>query len=366
MNISQSRDFFVPKPEDLLDFPSSSFGNSTDRFERLLLNSRNQAVQVDEELPDVLHGVNTSAAQFLRDLNLSIEDAKQLDILGILQSCPRKARTKYGKRKFMTDDERVKLTRIRNREHARSTRKRKKIIMEALQAQVVELQRKLEPLLESKLLESNTETLYNSRLSNLLNFFNFRRSNSNRTYDDWMGIAYDCVKVTMPAMPATGKERKKGVPSGAGLVTLIGIDAVIRDAIRFPSCISELLELEGTDKSPLLCNPDIIYTADAEEIVAVGDTLMCNWAMGIMLNFSNGAVAPSLSVTGMAKCRFGFANVRLMTVDLRFDMLGFLRQLESFTGAQLVTKMLQEVKPLTEKETSAAHLSGPELTVLVS
>ncbi|CAM9330928.1 unnamed protein product [Phaeothamnion confervicola] len=79
---------------------------------------------------------NSPASKLLRDLGLSPQDARQLDILDLLLSLPRKERTKYGKRKNLTAEERVEQTKRRNREHARSTRKRKKLIMDALQAQV--------------------------------------------------------------------------------------------------------------------------------------------------------------------------------------------------------------------------------------
>jgi len=356
---------FIPQPEDLFDFPSNSIGFHSnnlfvDKKGVPLMLTKEKAVKVDEELHDILQGPNNPAAKFLKELNLTVEDARQLEILDLLNNLPRKERTKYGKRKVMTDEERSELTKVRNREHARSTRKRKKIIMEALQNQVDELQRRLEPLLESKILDTNNEAIYNSRVQNLISFFNFRNSNSNRTYDDWMGIVCENIKVTAPSLPIVRKDAKSKISSRSGLNMCMGIDAVIRDVIRFPACIADLLDCEGGDVNSQSYNPEIMFVVNVDEIVAVADTLMCNWTMIVSLHHQSSVKVPKISVTGMAKCRFGFCDLRLVVVDIRFDMLGFLRQLEGATGTQLVSKMLQNVKVQTSADkTPMAHQMLP-------
>jgi hypothetical protein len=54
-------------------------------------------------------------------------EAIELDIQHQLLFAPKKPRTKYGKRSNLTPEERLALSRRRNREHARATRLRKKI-----------------------------------------------------------------------------------------------------------------------------------------------------------------------------------------------------------------------------------------------
>ena len=50
-----------------------------------------------------------------------------------LEGLPRKSRGKYGKRKHLSAEEKAELTRRRNRENARSTRKRRKMYIKHLQ-----------------------------------------------------------------------------------------------------------------------------------------------------------------------------------------------------------------------------------------
>eukprot|EP00597_Dinobryon_sp_UTEXLB2267_P013342 CAMPEP_0170127958 /NCGR_PEP_ID=MMETSP0020_2-20130122/20829_1 /TAXON_ID=98059 /ORGANISM="Dinobryon sp., Strain UTEXLB2267" /LENGTH=243 /DNA_ID=CAMNT_0010361675 /DNA_START=221 /DNA_END=948 /DNA_ORIENTATION=- len=60
--------------------------------------------------------------KFLKETNLTAEEAIQLNIQHHLLYAPKKQRTKYGKRVALTADERAALCRQRNREHAKATR----------------------------------------------------------------------------------------------------------------------------------------------------------------------------------------------------------------------------------------------------
>lgn len=65
--------------------------------------------------------------QFLKEQQLSASEAIALDIQQQLLLAPKKQRTKYGKRTHLSEEQRLALSRQRNREHARATRLRKKI-----------------------------------------------------------------------------------------------------------------------------------------------------------------------------------------------------------------------------------------------
>jgi len=302
-----------------------------------------QAVKV-EDLPLSCAHHNT-ALKFLKELNLSLEDAQQLEILDLLSSLPRKERTKYGKRKLMTEEERNNLTKIRNREHARSTRRRKKIIMEALEFKIKSLQRNLLPLLETKVIERNAE-LYPLRLQSLMQFFSFRSSHSNRTYDDWVSIASDNIHVSTPTLPPARKDSRKNVCNNVDEHSMLfGIDAVIREAIQFPVQISELLEVEEHDSSLFPCGVEVLFCVDSNDSVAVTDMILCSWTMSVFLNSYNISRCQTLTVTGMGRCQFGFSNALLKTVELKYDVLGFLRQLEGAVGTHFLTRILQDIKP---------------------
>ncbi|CAM9387833.1 unnamed protein product, partial [Choristocarpus tenellus] len=92
----------------------------------------------------MLKDPHSPACKLLRDLGLTPNDAKELNLLEVLRGLPRKERSKYVKRNSLSVEERAELKKKRNREHARDTRKRKKVIMEALQAQVSGLRERLD------------------------------------------------------------------------------------------------------------------------------------------------------------------------------------------------------------------------------
>jgi len=313
-------------------------------FQNINQNTLPSAAVKVEKIPVLDRSLyNSTALKFLKELNLTLEDAQSLDILGLLNSLPRKERTKYGKRKLMSDEERNQLTKIRNREHARSTRRRKKIIMEALEYKIKGLQRTILPMLESKVIENGD--IYSQRLKNVMQFFSYRSSHSNKTYDDWVGISSDNITVTMPLLPIGRKDsRKNSCPFPEELNMIMGIDAVIREAIQFPVQITEILESDGHDSALFPCGVEILFTADSQDFVSITDILMCGWTMNVFLNSYQTARCQTLIVTGMARFQFGFTNSLIKAAELKYDVLGFVRQLEGAAGTQLVSKLVQDIK----------------------
>jgi hypothetical protein len=65
--------------------------------------------------------------KFLRQTNLTAQEARALNIEQLLLLAPKKPRTKYGKRRSVSAEERAELSRQRNKEHARATRLRRKL-----------------------------------------------------------------------------------------------------------------------------------------------------------------------------------------------------------------------------------------------
>lgn len=144
----------------------------------------------------ILDSQTNPIGKFLRDLGVSAADVIQLNImphldevmlhhtiayevsqlftppikyLHIIQA-PRKPRTVYGKRKDLPPMDRKALNRERNREHAKSTRKRRKIFETVLDQQL----RKLGQVICSSFTEEQTNRYLirrNRRVENLVGFF---------------------------------------------------------------------------------------------------------------------------------------------------------------------------------------------------
>lgn len=66
----------------------------------------------------------------MRKNNITAKDAIHLNIHHLLLQAPRKYRMKYGRRREVSEKERTVTNRVRNREHARATRMRRKIFKE--------------------------------------------------------------------------------------------------------------------------------------------------------------------------------------------------------------------------------------------
>jgi hypothetical protein len=74
-------------------------------------------------------------------MDLTAAEVVRLDIMKDLNQAPRKCRKKYGKRQKLTEEEKADQSRERNREHARSTRKRKKLFFAVLETKLLEMER---------------------------------------------------------------------------------------------------------------------------------------------------------------------------------------------------------------------------------
>ena len=71
---------------------------------------------------------------------------------------PKKKRQKYGKRRVLSEKDRLELSRDRNKEHARSTRKRRRIFESMLRNQIRIIQDELSEVFKgskSNLLKTN-------------------------------------------------------------------------------------------------------------------------------------------------------------------------------------------------------------------
>jgi len=231
-----------------------------------------------------------------------------------------------------TSKKKCKYSKSAKRDRTNSKKKRRKIILQTLKAQVADLQRKLEPLLDSKVLDANNTELHSFRVENLLSFFKFQSSNSSFTYEDWKRIACENMKVTQPTLVTLFNEANENFSCSSGLNSSSGLIDVINNASHVSSFISKVFTTYTQDGSSFSSFPEVIFHVDVDDIVAVGDTLMCKWTMEVDLNCQNSLERQELYITGMAKCCFGFCDLRLLSVDLRYDMLGLLCQLKSALG----------------------------------
>ena len=79
------------------------------------------------ECEKILKSLVNPVGKFLRGQGVSAEDALRLNLLPHLMEAPIKERTKYGPRRNLTAQERADQLKERNKQHARHTRRRRRV-----------------------------------------------------------------------------------------------------------------------------------------------------------------------------------------------------------------------------------------------
>ncbi|CAM9603650.1 unnamed protein product, partial [Discosporangium mesarthrocarpum] len=199
------------------------------------------------EVPTKMFTDSNPAAKLLKELDLSHE-VLPVTVLGLLQKLPRTERTKYGKRKNLSAEERSELTKKRNREHARATRQRKKMISEALDT----LQKKLETTVDSVETDMvGDEERKVHRLTILKAFFEHCGCNSSGSESQVAtppltksDVMTEDIKLSSPTLPSRSWE---GLLTGGHIpVVTSGIQAITAEAASLPIGILDMLKPDDT------------------------------------------------------------------------------------------------------------------------
>lgn len=268
----------------------------------------------------------------------------------------------------------AELTRQRNREHARSTRQRKKQYVEQLKKQVADLLAKQQLLnslesafgaeLSPKRVERNegrkllVAVFLNSRLTRVVD------------RDKWRQLVDDHFKATLPRTPFrcephVSPTEQRHVPPGAR--RLKGVDALVRDTLSVAEMLSmirrrakllarrakptyntkissleeqqhdedgaraaqaaaaaAIFETELLRRENAAAAIELRCTADAADMVIVGDRLMAHWKI-TSCGLVDAGLESEVKVDGFAKATF-YKN-KLREVELTFDALSVTSQL---------------------------------------
>ena len=114
----------------------SEYGHSSRTTSEDILANHSEVSNFNLDVKNSLEKVFTSKTdpmgKFLKKNNLTFKDIIDLNLENKILQCPTKQRTKYHKRKGLSADEKLKINRQRNREHAKATRIRRKIYKEVI------------------------------------------------------------------------------------------------------------------------------------------------------------------------------------------------------------------------------------------
>jgi len=266
----------------------------------------------------------------------------------------------------LSEGERNRLHRNRNREHARNTRLRKKAYVETLKNTVDDLRRERDSLVQdqatnaSRLLEQK-----NIRVDVLLGYFALRKQ-CERRRDLWARVCEENVVCTLPVTPYRSFPANE-VQSSKCQRTIQGIDGLIADATSFHVLLDSIIDynsvfsprspfyalhavspppsqqgsLGNVSAPPLLVSSaspkiQVQYTLITEDACPGGSQLMARWTMTTLNAVALGA-SRELTNSCMLCAKFSSAN-KIVSLDHMFDVMAFMLQLKpkvSYNGGLL-------------------------------
>lgn len=244
-----------------------------------------------------------------------------------LEGLPRRSRGKYGKRKHLTPDEKAELTRQRNRENARSTRKRRKMYIKHLQEVVETLKARQEAA--TQLADPKIETkCQEARIKSFLDFFHFRSSGP-IDQGEWERILDPDFRLTLPVTPYRSypiTEVQGSIRVCEGILSLMADTASLH---RMVQNTAKLAVPDGAEPEDVT----LTYLVNPSDILLNEDRIMCPWRLKLAFGQSQAGKNSKGPIVMHGMCKGVFAkDDKLLGIDLRFDVMGFTKALEELTG----------------------------------
>eukprot|EP00559_Dactyliosolen_fragilissimus_P004004 CAMPEP_0184856860 /NCGR_PEP_ID=MMETSP0580-20130426/2037_1 /TAXON_ID=1118495 /ORGANISM="Dactyliosolen fragilissimus" /LENGTH=1118 /DNA_ID=CAMNT_0027352121 /DNA_START=102 /DNA_END=3458 /DNA_ORIENTATION=+ len=226
----------------------------------------------------------------------------------------------------MTEEERALANRLRNREHARNTRLRKKAYLEQLKSTLDELCRERDALVTER---AGAATLLlemqKTRTDVLLSFFALR-SKYDKRRNVWSSILDESVTCVMPVTPYRSFPASE-VQVSKCQRTIMGVDAMIADAASIHVLFNSIVDRSKFPEG----NVQFRYTLIAEEAVVSGNQMMARWGMTSVNLKALGARA-EVGKVGMLCARFNSAH-KIVALEIMFDVMAFMLQLKQSAGS---------------------------------
>ena len=221
----------------------------------------------------------------------------------------------------MTESERALANRLRNREHARNTRLRKKAYLEQLKTTLDELCRERDALVSERSgAASHLLEMQKTRTDVLLSFF-VLRSKYERRRPIWSSIMDESVTCVMPVTPYRSFHASE-VQVSKCQRTILGVDGMISDAASLHVLLNTLVDRSRYPDG----NVEYRYTLIAEEAVVSTNQMMARWSMNTVNAKVLGA-RQEVGKTGMLSVKFNAAH-KIVSIELMFDVMAFMLQLK--------------------------------------
>eukprot|EP00804_Cyclotella_cryptica_P021309 CCRYP_001561-RA/>CCRYP_001561-RA protein AED:0.10 eAED:0.10 QI:243/1/1/1/1/1/3/201/1267 len=226
------------------------------------------------------------------------------------------------------EEEKIKSSRERNREHAKNTRLRKKAYIESLKLTVDELCRERDTLVSER---SNAASIkvetHSKRVDVLRSFFALRAGYLlNQKRELWSSIldesGFTCRLPVTPYQSFPSSE----VQLSNCQRTISGVDAMIADVASNAVFLDSLVDRYHYPKGKI----NFQYTLATEESVTAGNQIMARWSMET-LNAKKCGARTELHQQGMLFCKFNSAH-KIVSLEIMFDVMAFMLQVKMAMG----------------------------------
>ena len=235
-----------------------------------------------------------------------------------------------ARRAALTQEERAKQNRDRNREHARNTRLRKKAYVEELKRTLTELVAQRDAAEVEKMHTAQREREQREVRFRVMEEFLKLRGRNEPNSTRWMAILEDGFTLTLPRTNYR-KSVKKGNDGDTGC-TRTNLEQLIRGAgpvMEDSQHLSDFLQTLGSSSNQVgqSNQVQIVYKCDRKRFFMDGNTSFIDFAASTSGAVNNG-LQNEVVFKGSMRSLFSPASNKLISVDITFDTGAIVHQLE--------------------------------------
>lgn len=235
-----------------------------------------------------------------------------------------------ARRAALTQEERAKQNRDRNRQHARNTRLRKKAYVEELKRTLTELVAQRDAADVEKMHTAQREKEQREVRFRVMEEFLKLRGRNETNSARWMAILEDGFTLTLPRTNYR-KSVKKG-NEGIAACTKTNLEQVIRGAgpvMEDSQYLSDFLQTLGSSSNQAgqSNQAQIVYRCDRKRFFMDSNTSFIDFAASTSGAVNNG-LQNEVVFKGSMRSSFNPASNKLVSVDITFDTGAIVHQLE--------------------------------------
>ncbi|KAL9181466.1 hypothetical protein ACHAXT_010271 [Thalassiosira profunda] len=239
-------------------------------------------------------------------------------------ACDKAARN--ARRAALTQEERAKQNRDRNREHARNTRLRKKAYVEELKRTLAELVARRDAREAERRRDAQREREQREVRFRVVEEFLKLRGRNEADAARWVAILEEGFALTLPA---TGfRQTVAGAKASALEQTLRGAAAVMEDAGHLAAYLQTIGPADSTSGAARV---QVVYRCDRQKFFMDGNVAFLDFAAATHGAVAKGA-ATEAAFRGTVRASFSPASNKLTSVDCTFDTGAFLAQVAAIAN----------------------------------